>query len=253
MLLGLLACEARKAAAPVAEGDSGGATAGWEAPTFACTLSRPLDVRVLPALDALYGPGALDVATLFFDAKSYAGSEGCPEERIEGETTTLTGDCTGEWNTWSGTWVELDAAEDWTNTMAVQVVDDGNGDAYALSGSMDAWEAAGEFRLDRRFSWSMGGFGRGLDGDWRVDVHEEQDADGWRLSGLYDVEGEEVSGDYCLVVEETVSDCELEPAGGWVVQGAERLVVTFDPDAACDGCGVATVDGAPVGQVCTDG
>lgn len=61
-------------------------------------------------------------------------------------------------------------------------------------------------------------------------------------------------GDLCAAYElAEVQSCALEPAGTFTITGADRVVVTFDGDAACDGCGSLTVNSGSAGTACFGG
>lgn len=81
-----------------------------------------------------------------------------------------------------------------------------------------------------------------LDGAWPdstgiylriVEDHELPSGDLCLTSDLYDVEG-----------------CAIEPHGSFRVQGQEDVVVTFEGDVSCDGCGAVTIDGVTSGEFC---
>jgi hypothetical protein len=109
--------------------------------------------------------------------------------------------------------------------------------------------------LDYRFGFAHeGAYDTGEHGTWIRDgfltTTEGQPTEG-EIYLLADGVDALPAGDMCVTYAlEPVAACALEPVGTFGVSGAQELVVTFDGSVACDGCGMLTADGVPVGEVC---
>jgi hypothetical protein len=100
------------------------------------------------------------------------------------------------------------------------------------------------------------------DGIARHSVESTTSSSGWEPSdwmetedpGLYlDIMAHDTlaTGDLCIrTALEEVSGCPIEPSGTVEFVGAHDVLVTFDGDVACDGCGGVSVDGIGEGVAC---
>lgn len=100
-----------------------------------------------------------------------------------------------------------------------------------------------------------GAYDAGGNRTWSRDGALTTSAMGWPVSGQAYVQIFEFTavplGDLCVTYDlAEVPDCTLEPAGTFTLVGTNRVVVTFDGDVACDGCGALTADGVGAGTLC---
>jgi hypothetical protein len=237
--------------------------AAWEPPALACDLVDPrhVDAATLSSLSSLYGPDFVDLVILYTYFDEYAEDWGCPTAATAGVAKTYSGSCLTDGVSWGGRWTHTQsvssdgyeyAAEEGESVHYVDfdltwydVTFDGIS-AYSL-------DPSGESTLERDFRLDLRGFDfpeRG--GVWNARTLERYvPGVGYTLDGKYDAAPDAGEpGEYCLFAEAFPdTSCAEEPGGGWMVVGDATLVVTWSPEV-CDGCGTATLDGVPIGEVC---
>jgi len=277
MLLLLLACATDKTSADADDSDvaldtvdtDAGDTddtdpppAPWVPPDLTCPLVNPRPVDVATPLGDLYGPDFLDLLILGSYAEDFEREWGCPTGTLDDGVERWSGDCETEEVSWAGRWTHV-----WGEGADGSTYESSEGEAAhyvdrSLTGcevtfdgvSAYVQDEAGVETMDRTFGLDLRGYDypeRG--GLWNVDMHERYVPGGpTTMDGYYDaVPDAGEPGDYCLFVESyAAAECDAEPWGGLVVVGDATLIVTWDPDVTCDGCGDATLDGVPVGRVC---
>ncbi|MFN7146269.1 MAG: hypothetical protein ACK4YP_21025 [Myxococcota bacterium] len=242
------------------------AASPWEPPALSCTLVDPrsVDLATLSPLTNLYGPSFLDPVVLSTYFEAYAEDWGCPAVRSTEWVETWSGSCTTDGMTWAGAWTttawggSVGEAYQAESGVAVRYTDRYYTGYDVAYDGISAWarDEDGAETIERDFRLSLGGYEhpeRG--GSWDVTTLERYVyGASYTMDGRYSaVPDEGEPGDYCLFAEAFRDrSCDLEPWGGWVLVGAETLVVTWDPHVTCDGCGAATLDGVPVGEVCDD-
>ncbi|MDP2305491.1 MAG: hypothetical protein Q8P18_05645 [Pseudomonadota bacterium] len=237
----------------------------WEPVIPACDLVAPLPVAAgaIPTLYKLYGPDPIHMASLAGYIDTYADDLGCPirTEDVDAGTVVYEGSCSSDELTFEGRWTsfrevgsdgggrdaELAEGVRFVENYLAGFVVTADG-SVSSQGTAEGWSVERDYALDLQLDdpW--------VDGTWYARSSEsgtyagENTIHEMYVDAIPDV-GD--AGDYCLTLDSRpVPDCELEPWGGWVLQGASVVVVTFDPDVACDGCADVTIDGADAGEVC---
>ncbi|MDP2315351.1 MAG: hypothetical protein Q8P41_20810 [Pseudomonadota bacterium] len=264
----LSACVGEKSGdtAGVDSADTGSGMDAWEPVLPVCDLVAPFVVTdgAIPAFWRLYGPDFIHLASLRTYLDHYVEDRGCPTRTEDTEGNVVyEGSCTSDDYVYEGRWTSSAAVgADGVRYEAEAAEGVDFADAYFIDLEVTADgfvryqdEGVGTpSSLERDLALELHGYDEGIDGTWYVRSIEERTAgQDYIVSELYvdALPDEGLTGDYCITRDtRPIPECDLEPWGGWVLQGSATAVITFDPEVACDGCANVTIDGEDAGELC---
>jgi hypothetical protein len=255
-VLSLLACASTSEKG--SEVEPSGTESGTDtAPLCELTEPWPADtVDDVSATSVLWLLNIVEPAVLQEDATDTSDWTGCPSVAVDGDTTTLSGDCEAEGVTFDGTWTNT--ATDIVATEAfdgVRYTDEGWGVAFTADGAFRVSRDGDTMRVaaaDYRITTAGTGTGHG-DGTFEWEDFSETDAaDATAASGRVFTDSALGRGDFCLAFETTTSpECPDTWSGTLRFDGTSTWI--FSPeDDPCSPCSEVTRDGASLGTVCPD-
>ncbi len=254
----------------------------WQPPPDERVLLTPAELEV--ALDeTIAATRALRPRTVTdaFDAAMTHREEGCPAYETNGPQTAVAGDCTtadgwawygvgqlshiedfhivlGEIDAWHRVWdystgnVRVVGPDARYELLGYSWYRDYDTDAGARAIRGELW---GEFEVEGDGAFADGWIARDRGVELYVDLVEAEGGwDGTWTVGVSRLDGVAWAYVYDFALSSAAGGCTAEPAGAVEILDAAGTwyEVAFDGDVACDGCGAAAVDGAPLGEVCAD-